>query len=36
MSIGEKFLIILLSMLAGIGLLHIATLLGLIGQIVPG
>lgn len=35
MLLGEKVLIISLSMLAGIGLLHIATLLGMIGSIVP-
>lgn len=35
MTLGEKFLIIVLSMFAGIGVLHILTLMGIIGSIVP-
>lgn len=35
MAIGEKVLIIALSMFAGIGVLHILMLMGIIGQIVP-
>jgi len=35
MSKADLLLIIVLSMLAGVGVLHILTLMGLIGSIIP-